>query len=298
LETKRIEVEPVIENTTREHFVNWLEAIKANDQSKCNNPPDLGAAAMVVVNLGAKSYREGKVFHFDPECGVYMEGNPSWAKKWENMSRELIQDEMQQYFGMVKCIDDNVGHLLNYLKEAGLDRNTIVVFTADHGDLMGEHNRHEKGLPYEASAKIPFIIRYPGRIPAGKVIRKAYTNVDFMPTVLGLMGVPEVDGTQGLDDSKAFLSRAKEVVDDRIVYFTKAGGSWVSVANYRYKLVLSREDKPWLFDLERDPDELINFYQDPEYKAIGTKFMKGLKDRMELYNEGKLSESKALLQFQ
>ncbi len=224
---------------------------------------------------------------------------PKWsAQTGHNSAGELNQDEMQQYFGMVKCIDDNVGRLLTYLEEKGLDRSTIVVFTSDHGDLMGEHNRHNKRLPYEASAKIPFIIRFPGKIPEGKVIRKAYTNVDFTPNILGLMGVPQIKGTQGLDDSKTFLSKGKEVLDDRIVYFTKAGGSWVSVVNNRYKLVVSQEDKPWLFDLKRDPDELINFYQDPEYKSIGEKFQKELKKQMELYNEGKLTLSEAKLQYQ
>lgn len=224
---------------------------------------------------------------------------PKWnPQTGSNTADEFTEHEMAQYFGMVKCIDDNVGKLLAYLRETGLDKNTIVVFTADHGDLLGEHNRIEKGLPYEAAAKIPFIIRYPARIPAGKVIHKASTNVDFMPTILGLMDIPQVEGTHGFDDSAVYLSSEKEVMDDRIVYFTKAGGSWLSVANYRYKLVVSREDKPWLFDLERDPDELINFYQDPEYKAVGAKFMKDLKSKMELYNQGKLSEAEPKLQLQ
>ena len=83
---KRIEVEPTVENTTTAHFANWLEAIDANDQQMCNNPPDLGAAAIVVVNLGARSYREGKVFHFDPESMKVSDGDGSWAAKWEKMS--------------------------------------------------------------------------------------------------------------------------------------------------------------------------------------------------------------------
>lgn len=242
-----------------------------------------------------------KDMHFDDPKTKHVPDSqiPKWnPQTGSNTADEFTKHEMAQYFGMVKCIDDNVGQLLAYLKETGLDKNTIIVFTADHGDLLGEHNRIEKGLPYEAAAKIPFIIRYPARIPAGKVIHKAYTNVDFMPTILGLMDIPQVLGTQGLDDSATFLSNKKEVVDDRIVYFTKAGGSWFSVVNNRYKLVVSREDKPWLFDLERDPDELINFYQDPEYKPISTKFMKDLKNKMERYNEGKLSESEAKLKFQ
>ena len=58
---------------------------------------------------------------------------------------------MSQYFGMVKCIDDNVGRILDHLRENKLLDNTIIVFTADHGDLCGEHGRHNKGVPLEAS---------------------------------------------------------------------------------------------------------------------------------------------------
>lgn len=86
LAPKRIEVEPTISDTTSAHFANWLEAIDAGDQQMCNNPPDLGAAAIAVVNLGARSYREGKVFHFDPAAMKITEGDGSWAEKWEQMS--------------------------------------------------------------------------------------------------------------------------------------------------------------------------------------------------------------------
>ena len=74
-------------NTTALHFENWLAAIAADDPSACNNPPDLGAAAVVTVILGAMSYRNGKVYHFDAASGRIGEGNPGWAQKWENLSR-------------------------------------------------------------------------------------------------------------------------------------------------------------------------------------------------------------------
>lgn len=74
-------------DTTYRHFKNFIEAIEAGDQQKCNNPPDLGAAAIVTVNLGSRSYREGKVFHFDDEAMQVVEGDSSWAKRWEAMSK-------------------------------------------------------------------------------------------------------------------------------------------------------------------------------------------------------------------
>jgi len=211
---------------------------------------------------------------------------PGWNNLDINAARRFLQDRISEYFGMVKCIDDNVGRILDYLEAEGLAENTIVVFTADHGDLMGEHGRVDKGLPYEASAKVPFLLRYPGKVKPGKQIEKAYTLADFAPTVLGLMGVDHsAYSFHGIDASSDFKSKTMKVEDDRIVYMTNANSNWVAAVNNHYKLVLSPHDKPWLFDLKRDPDERINFYNDPEYKDIAGKFKEELFLQMELYDE-------------
>ncbi len=86
LKEETIQAETV-KNTTYAHFKNWLEAIEANDPQMCNNPADLGAAALATVILGAQSYREGKVFHFDPDTLTIHDGGSGWAKKWEEKSR-------------------------------------------------------------------------------------------------------------------------------------------------------------------------------------------------------------------
>jgi predicted dehydrogenase len=74
-------------DTTYLHFKNWLAAVADNNQQLCNNPPDLGAAAITTVNLGAQSYRDGKVFFFDKETGKVREGDGTWSAKWEAMSK-------------------------------------------------------------------------------------------------------------------------------------------------------------------------------------------------------------------
>lgn len=84
-EPERIKTEPV-KNTTLAHFANWLDACEAGEPMKCNNPPDLGAAAMAVVNLGAQSYRNGKVYFLDGEKREISTEDPGWAKKWEQLS--------------------------------------------------------------------------------------------------------------------------------------------------------------------------------------------------------------------
>jgi predicted dehydrogenase len=78
-------------DTTYLHFKNWLDAMAAGKPELCNNTPDLGAAAVVTVILGAMSYRNGKVYHFDAASGTYSDGSPAWAKKWETLSKERGQ---------------------------------------------------------------------------------------------------------------------------------------------------------------------------------------------------------------
>lgn len=212
---------------------------------------------------------------------------PKWVNlQGKNAVRVLNQAQLARYFGMVKCIDDNVGKILKYLKSQGLDKNTIVVFTSDHGDLMGEHKKDNKGLPYETSACIPFVIRYPGMILPGKRIDTAYTTADFAPTILNIMAAQgPFPAYHGKDASADFLGPDKEVRTERIVYITNANQRWVAAVNHRYKLVLSPDDKPWLFDLEKDPDEITNFYDNPEYKEVAEKFQAELIEQMKRYDE-------------
>jgi arylsulfatase A-like enzyme len=218
---------------------------------------------------------------------------PEWAKGGNQDTNEATgkksfeneKNALRQYFGQVKHIDDSVGRILEFLEDNNLTDNTIVVFTSDHGDMFFEHNRRNKGVPYEASARIPFVIRYPEKIKAGKVINTAYTNVDFAPTVLSMMGVDTNVEFHGLDTSEDFLNNKKEITGDRITYYAKSGGWWVTAVNFRYKLVIDKKEKPYLLDLEKDPDELINFYDHKDYSAIAKKMQTELFVQLEKFDE-------------
>ncbi|VGO17423.1 Arylsulfatase [Pontiella desulfatans] len=226
----------------------------------------------------------------------YTAVKPAWASKSSkddhNEAADFDAAALRQYFGMVKHIDDSVGRILKFLDDNGLAENTIVVFTADHGDMFFEHNRRNKGVPYEASAKIPFVIRWPKKIKAGKIIRKAYTNVDFAPTTLALMNVKTDAPFHGLDTAADFLGPQQEVVDDRITYFAKNGGWWVAAVDNRYKLVLDKTEKPWLIDLEKDPDELVNFYTDPAYADTAKRLQDELFKQMKKFEEPGLENNR------
>ena len=170
---------------------------------------------------------------------------------------------MSKYFGMVQCIDDNIGRLMSRLEEAkGLD-NTLVIFTSDHGDLCYEHDRTNKGNPYEGSARVPMILRFPNQIAAGEYYVQPVGSVDITPTVLGFLGLSSESTLHGRDLSEQLADASKTDTKSHPVTFIRSGGQragWVTAADARYKLVLSVNDIPWLFDARQDPDELHNFY--------------------------------------
>lgn len=110
------------------------------------------------------------------------------------------------YLAAVSSCDDNFGRLLAFLDEQGLDENTIVVFTSDHGEMMGSHGRFAKSVWYEESTGIPFIIRWPGRIVQG-VEDMPFACYNFMPTLLGLIGLEIPESVEGTDYSPLLLGK-------------------------------------------------------------------------------------------
>ena len=208
------------------------------------------------------------------------EGLPAWARPPAGAAME----NMSKYFGMVKCIDDNAGRILAALRESGLVDRTIIVFTSDHGDMCGEHGRVNKGVPMEASARIPLLVYYPGRIKPGTVVREAIANADFKPTILGLMGVPGDGRDEGRDASAIFLGARPPGWKD-VAFSRHAGGQWLMAVSSRYKLVLSADGEPGLFDLDRDPLEMRNLFHLPESREIIRDLARSLADHSRRFNE-------------
>lgn len=206
-------------------------------------------------------------FEAPPTYSKNAAGAPSWA-----LPAKRAGLEQAQYFGMVKCIDDNIGKIISYLKSNDLLDNTIIVFTADHGDLRGEHHKHNKGNPLEASAKIPFIVFYPKMIPSGSVVKKAFNTVDFAPTLLRFMGQKVPVGMAGRDFSSVLKDPSTQEAWEDISFMRNGGtannGLWVAAVTSRFKLVLSKKDEPWLTDMQIDPNELINFIKKDGYQDI------------------------------
>lgn len=225
--------------------------------------------------------------------------SPKWQKPdGKSDNQEKMKHDIRQYLGMVKLIDDNVGRIIQKLKDDGVYENTIIMFSSDHGDLLGEHARSNKGTIHEASAKIPCVVAQGAKgknplIPRKKVVNLAVNNTDWMPTFLSLLNIdcPKVAGR----DVSPLLQK-KAPTDWNDVTFTRLGH--YAAITKRYKLHIMAKQKPWLFDIEEDPNELQNFIDNPKYRGVVVKLCHELRNYMKLSgdNNDKIeSEIKKLL---
>ena len=187
-----------------------------------------------------------------------------------DLSTEAGWREMRaRYFGNVSLVDRAVGEILGALEESGLSDDTIVVFTSEHGEMMGDHGILGKGVLYEESVKVPLIARVPWLAKEGSVLRGRVGLVDLVPTLLDLMGQPIPDELDG--ESRVPVLRGESTLEANDVFFQwngpEGGDIWRSVVSSDgWKLNLSPEDQCELYDLNGDPYEQTNLYDDPAHK--------------------------------
>lgn len=177
-------------------------------------------------------------------------------------------NEIAEYYGMITAIDDQVGRILAALDKLGLAGDTIVLFSSDHGDMLGSQGMRLKRKPWEESIRVPCILRYPSRVRPRR-IRDFLTHVDFAPTLLGLCGVKPPATMQGTDLSTLVLGGRQAAPDSAFFQIfgpydgdgTTQGWRGIRTARYMYARY---ESKPWvLYDLESDPYELKNLAGEP-----------------------------------
>jgi len=174
------------------------------------------------------------------------------------------------YYRMVERADAQVGRVLKALDEAGLARNTLVLFTADHGEGLAEHHWVVKLSLYENPAKVPLVIRYPGVIPPGSVDRDhPVSGIDVMPTVCDYAGLPAPAQTRG-QSLRTIIERPKSPWREFVVSELATDpqrpeviGRMVRTARYKYIAYSIGKDNEQFFDLETDPGEMHNLAADP-----------------------------------
>lgn len=236
---------------------------------------------------------------------VYDPITEDFKKKYPSMSTEdqmrwKYQRYMQDYLGCIAAVDESVGTLLDYLDETGLDENTIVVYTSDQGFYLGEHGWFDKRFIYDESFKTPLLVRWPGVTQAGSVNNEMVQNLDFAQTFLDAAGIEAPNDMQG----ESFVPLLKGDDDQwtrEAVYYHYYEYPSVHMVKRHYGIVTTEYklahfyydvDEWELYDRKKDPMEMQNEYNNPEYADVVADLTQQLADMRVKYLDSEEQDQK------
>ena len=200
---------------------------------------------------------------------------------------QILHSIRAGHYGNLTFIDEQIGRVIDALSRRGELDDAILLWTSDHGAHLGDHDLIHKGTHYDSSARVPFVVRWPGRIPP-RVVDGFSGHVDLLPTVLSLAGLPIPEGVEGTDLSPMLVGRSPAESDGDGVkasgdsgplqptlldsfqdeVFIEIRGN-VSIVTDRWKMGLYPHDGDGdLYDLADDPFELINLFDDPAFRSV------------------------------
>jgi choline-sulfatase len=176
------------------------------------------------------------------------------------------------YFGLVSSLDENIGHVLDTLEETGLARDTRVLYTSDHGDNLGARGLWGKQVLYEEAAAVPLILAGPG-VPAGKVCDTLASHVDAYPTVMQAVGEDRREMYSGQPGVSLFGLAAGErpertVLAEYHASSSRSGEYMIRHGRYKFVYFVHYPDRPQLFDLAEDPEELRDLGTDAGHRGV------------------------------
>jgi arylsulfatase A-like enzyme len=217
-----------------------------------------------------------------------------YGDAWSNIDKdpEKLQDWMRIYYAMTTNLDWNVGRLRDCIYEQGIAEDTIFIFTSDHGEMFGAQGRMKKNIFYDESARVPFLISWPGKIKEGSKLDLAMSNVDIMPTLLGLAKVDVPEEVEGMDLSSNILGKGG--AEPRAAFLQNMGAcatwedghEWRALRDKRYTYATYRVDgKELLFDNQEDPYQMKNLADDPAHSKTLAEFRLMLKEKMTELND-------------
>ncbi len=225
---------------------------------------------------------------------------PGQIVKPEGMTDEegrnwRYQTYIKDYLACVKSVDDNVGRVLSYLKENNLEENTIIVLTSDQGFYLGDHGFFDKRFIYEESLRMPFMVKYPEKVKAGSINEDIVTNIDFAPTLLELAGINTTQKMQGTSFASLLEGNTPADWQEAMYYHYYEFPYWhhvqphygirtqkFTLAHFYYNI-----DVWELYDLEKDPSQMNNIINDPNYANVITALKADLKALMVKYENNK-----------
>ena len=205
---------------------------------------------------------------YDAENESFAEANLSG----EDLVRWKYQRYMHDYLSCVASVDENVGRVLDYLDEAGLADNTLVIYSSDQGFYLGEHGWFDKRWIYEESLRTPLLVRWPGVVKPGSECGLMVSNLDFAETFLDAAGVAVPADMQGKSLKPILMGQTPDDWRESFYYhyYEFPGPHSVQrhygVVTDRYKLVHFYTLNEWeMYDREKDPQEMRSVYNDPAY---------------------------------
>ena len=212
-----------------------------------------------------------------------------------------FQRYMRDYAKVTKSLDDNVGRLLDYLRQNNMLENTLVVYTSDQGFYMGEHGWFDKRFMYEESLNTPLVMRLPDGLNRRGEITEMVQNIDYAPTFLELAGVkipkdiqgvslvPLLKGGSDKNGSTVYKGKWRDAIYYHFYEYPAEHSAkrHYGVRTDRYKLIHFYNDvDEWeLFDLKADPQEMHNVYNDPAYAKVQKMMHKRLAQLQKQYDD-------------
>lgn len=247
----------------------------------------LGAAWYNIFKRMSQDEQSGWVKAYGPVIEAYRTRPP------EGRALAILkyQRYMRDYLRCVQSVDDNVGRLMDYLKDRGLDNNTIVIYTSDQGFYLGEHGWFDKRFMYEESFRTPLIIRWPGVTDGGKKSASLVQNIDMAETLLEIAGLPVPSDMQGKSMVPVLKGKQKGNLHDGLYYHFYENqehkvAKHFGIRTDRYKLIYFYELGEWeLFDLKKDPSEMKTVYDQASYAAVRKRLRADLHRLVEQYDD-------------
>jgi len=195
------------------------------------------------------------------------------------MNEEQEKKAIAAYYASVSYMDKQVGKVLNTLKEEGLEKNTIVIFTSDHGFHLGEHKFWMKVSLHEESARVPLIIKVPGQKPA--ICNSFVELIDLYPTISELAGIQYSTHLQGKSLAKTIVNPSHKVRD--MAFSVTQGGRTFLLRNEQWAYIQYNEDASAgieLFDMTNDPKQFTNLANSPDHEDVVNDFKQKLKAKL------------------
>jgi arylsulfatase A-like enzyme len=235
------------------------------------------------------SYHDGEldnkpIFQKVDHQGAYGGSAISFAKTSPEEHRKITA----AYYAMIEQVDTEMGRMLSALDETGQADNTIVIFMSDHGEMLGDHGMYLKGpYFYDCLTRVPLIIRWPGRFKGGTKINSMVELLDIAPTLLNAAGIPVPSGMQGRSLIPLLTGQATTHRDSVYMEYYDANAIFEippmmsCVRTAKWKLTFCDNPRSGeLYDLEKDPGEFRNVWNDPHYKDTQEMMLQNLVARM------------------